>query len=88
MDIEGCLSIPGVFGKVERFKSVKIKYQDLKGKQHEEEVNGFLARVIQHEYDHLEGILFIDKAIETFTEEELRKRYQEEDKELEKQKIV
>ena len=57
---EGCLSIPTIREIVTRPTSIKIRYQDLKGKAYDEEVDGFLARVIQHEYDHLEGILFVD----------------------------
>ncbi len=74
-DLEGCLSLPGLFGFVERNRAIKIKYQDLDGNYHEEEVRGFLARVIQHEYDHLEGILFIDRVDKVYTEEELRELY-------------
>ena len=76
-DIEGCLSLPGLFGYVERNRKVKIRYQDLKGDYHEEVVEGFLARVIQHEYDHLEGILFIDRTDQVFTEEELQRMREE-----------
>ncbi|MFI8377994.1 peptide deformylase [Leeuwenhoekiella sp. NPDC079379] len=58
---EGCLSIPGVNEDVFRCPNVKIKYQDLEFNEHIEEFDGLLARVIQHEYDHIEGILFTDK---------------------------
>ena len=58
---EGCLSIPGVFGMVKRHKSVKAKFLDRKGEKVEIKAQGMLARVIQHEIDHLNGILFIDK---------------------------
>lgn len=57
---EGCLSIPTVREIVTRPTTIKIRYQDLDGKAHDEEVDGFLARVIQHEYDHLEARLFVD----------------------------
>ena len=57
---EGCLSIPTVREIVSRPTSIRITYQDLDGQHHDEEVDEFLARVIQHEYDHLEGILFVD----------------------------
>tara|TARA_R110002020_G_scaffold16085_1_gene56952 strand:- start:524 stop:1111 length:588 start_codon:yes stop_codon:yes gene_type:complete len=58
---EGCLSIPGVNEDVFRCPNIKIKYQDLEFNEHFEEFDGLLARVIQHEYDHIEGILFTDK---------------------------
>lgn len=58
---EACLSIPGLFGEVERYSKLKIRYFDLKGIEHKEEFEGFTARVIQHEYDHLNGILYTDK---------------------------
>ncbi len=80
VDMEGCLSIPGTYGLVERNKVIRIRYQDLSGKLHEEEVEGFLARIIQHEYDHLEGVLFTDKAIRTFSQEELEAMRGEEER--------
>ena len=58
---EGCLSIPNVREDVLRKNSVKIKYYDQKFNFHEEVYSGLAARIIQHEYDHLKGILFIDK---------------------------
>ncbi len=57
---EGCLSIPDIFENVERSKSIKLTYQTADGTLHEEEISGYLARIIQHETDHLNGILFID----------------------------
>ncbi len=59
---EGCLSIRGVYGDVERPMSVKIEAYNEGGKHLEYEASGILARVFQHEIDHLNGILFIDKA--------------------------
>lgn len=64
IDIEGCLSVPGVSGKVKRPENVKIKYMDIDGNEKELEGNGLLARAMCHEIDHLNGILFIDKVIE------------------------
>lgn len=61
---EGCLSIPGIFGKVERHKKVSLIYYDLDGKKIKLTAQGMMARVLQHEIDHLDGILFIDKAVE------------------------
>ena len=58
---EGCLSFPGVFADVKRSERVSIRYADMERDGIEEEYSGFWARIIQHEYDHLEGILFIDK---------------------------
>ena len=57
---EGCLSIPGVHENVSRSEHIKIKYQDASFNEYTEEFNGYKARVIQHEYDHLDGILFVD----------------------------
>lgn len=59
---EGCLSVPGYFGQVKRHKKVICKYMDSDGKNKKITASGLLARVIQHEIDHLDGILFIDKA--------------------------
>ena len=61
---EGCLSIPGVFGKVKRHKKISLTYTDKDGKKTKMTAIGMMARVIQHEIDHLDGILFIDKAVE------------------------
>ena len=58
---EGCLSIPGIREEVEREERVRIQYYDRDWNFHDEVYEGVKARVIQHEYDHLEGILFIDK---------------------------
>ncbi len=57
---EGCLSLPTIREVVTRPTSLKIRYQNLEGHPFDEEVDGFLARVIQHEYDHLEKTLFVD----------------------------
>ena len=57
---EGCLSIPEYYDEVERPAQVKVKYLDLEGKPHEIEANGLLATCLQHEIDHLNGVLFID----------------------------
>ena len=61
-DEEGCLSVPEVFGKVTRYKKIRVKATDENGKDVNFEAKDFLARIIQHEVDHLDGILFIDKA--------------------------
>ena len=56
---EGCLSIPGVNGDVSRPESVEIRWTDLAGERHEAEFTELMARIVQHEFDHLEGVLFI-----------------------------
>lgn len=58
---EGCLSIPGIFANVIRSESIKIQAWNEKGKPFTLETGGLLARVILHEYDHLEGVLFLDR---------------------------
>jgi peptide deformylase len=58
---EGCLSIPGVRENVKRNETIKIKYYDEEFRAFTEEFSGLAARVIQHEYDHIDGILFTDK---------------------------
>jgi peptide deformylase len=57
---EGCLSIPEFYEEVERPSMVRVQFRDLAGKQHELEADGILATCLQHEIDHLNGILFID----------------------------
>ena len=57
---EGCLSLPGIYGPVSRPVGVTVEYTDINGKPQILKARGLLARVILHEYDHLEGILFID----------------------------
>ena len=57
---EGCLSLPGYFAEIERPAECKIEYLDYGGKKSEMDVNGLLATCIQHEVDHLNGVLFID----------------------------
>ncbi|PCJ67385.1 MAG: peptide deformylase [Bacteroidetes bacterium] len=57
---EGCLSIPDIREDVLRQPNVRLKYQTADGKEKEEEFDGMTARVIQHEYDHIEGVLFVD----------------------------
>ncbi len=58
---EGCLSIPQIREEVMRKPKLKIEYYDEKWDLYEEELEGFAARVVQHEYDHIEGVLFLDK---------------------------
>lgn len=61
---EACLSLPGERGFVKRHQRVEVEYLDLKGKRHQQKYSGFNACIIQHEIDHLDGILFTDKSIE------------------------
>lgn len=62
LGLEGCLSIPGIFGDVERFAEVTVEGFNRFGKKVKITGNGLLGRALQHEIDHLEGILFIEKA--------------------------
>jgi peptide deformylase len=57
---EGCLSVPEIYADVDRPKHCRVRWQDLEGTVHEEDMEGMMATCIQHEMDHLEGILFID----------------------------
>lgn len=59
-EYEGCLSLPGINEKVTRPTRIRIRYVDEDFHPHEEELSGFAARVVQHEYDHIDGKLFID----------------------------
>lgn len=70
---EGCLSIPGLRGLVPRYTRIGVRYLNRKGEVGEEEYTDFLARVFQHEFDHVQGLLFIDRIESTrdlFTEKE------------------
>lgn len=57
---EGCLSVPDFWGDIERPSAVRLRWYDLEGKKHEEDFEGFLAVALQHEFDHLDGKVFID----------------------------
>jgi len=61
MGPEGCLSLPGISAEVPRAKKIRFRYQDRQGRKFEVEVKDFFARVIQHENDHLDGKLFVDR---------------------------
>ncbi len=58
--LEGCLSVPGFYGFVDRPQAIRLKWQDLKGKAHQEKFENKEATFVQHELDHLNGILFVD----------------------------
>jgi len=71
IDIEGCLSFPGLYGDVKRAEYIKVRAQNRHGKPFILEASGFLARAIQHEVDHLKGVLFTSKVIKYYKQEEL-----------------
>ncbi len=58
---EGCLSVPGVYEELVRPEKIMIRFQDIEGNVHETDADGMMARVVQHESDHLDGILFVDR---------------------------
>jgi peptide deformylase len=60
-DWEGCLSIPGIRGMVPRHRSISVEYTNRDGDKKTEELENFIARIFQHEYDHLNGLLFLDR---------------------------
>jgi len=77
---EGCLSIPGLRGMVSRHKRIGVRYLSRTGELREEEYEGFLARVFQHEFDHLQGMVFVDRlesTLELVTEKEYLRGLQE-----------
>lgn len=82
---EGCLSIPNFFGDVERSYAVTVKAKNRHGKNMKVKAKGWLARIIQHEIDHLDGILFIDKALKIYNKEEMDALIEEEDLESEEE---
>jgi peptide deformylase len=58
---EGCLSIPGIRGHVPRYQAIEVAYTDRNGRRHKQELTDFVARIFQHELDHLNGIVFVDR---------------------------
>lgn len=58
---EGCISIPSIRGKVKRYKNIELTYYNEDGEKIVKQINGFFARLVQHECDHLDGIVFLDK---------------------------
>lgn len=75
MGREGCLSVPDFTGNVIRAEKIQVKYMDEKGKFHEIESSGFEARAIQHEMDHLDGLLFLDRLVSRRSDLFKRKTY-------------
>ncbi len=84
---EGCLSVPGVFSEVVRPAGITIQAQDLEGKAFVLKAQGMLARVIQHENDHLNGILFVDRLPEE-RREQVMKIYEKKQKNKRRKKTV
>ncbi|MFB2772327.1 peptide deformylase [Pelatocladus sp. BLCC-F211] len=75
-DWEGCLSIPGIRGLVPRYESVEVEYTDRNGKKQRQLLTNFVARIFQHEYDHFDGIVFLDRLesnLDIVTDQEYQK---------------
>ena len=68
---DGCLSIPGLYGDTMRYKWIRVRMQNLEGEYVEFEETDFRARCIQHEIDHLDGILFTSKAVRLYREDDV-----------------
>ncbi len=76
-DWEGCLSIPGIRGLVPRHRAIEVEYSDRNGNLHRQVLTDFVARIFQHEFDHLDGKVFLDRVESTrelMTEEEYQKQ--------------
>lgn len=89
--VEGCLSIPGYVGEVERHEVVRVRAQDRYGKKVKLKLNGWTARIFQHEIDHLNGILYIDRLTapeHLWTDEEFEKMQEAAKKRREEQAMV
>ena len=74
---EGCLSVPGIRGLVPRYRVIEVEYSNREGQIQRQELTDFVARIFQHEYDHLEGIVFLDRVESTqdlMTENEYQKQ--------------
>lgn len=70
---EGCLSVPGLSENVSRYSRIRVQYLDEELKPHDEWVEGYLARVMQHEFDHLEGVVYVDR-ISPFRKQMIQKK--------------
>ena len=68
LNVEGCLSVPGMYGEVERYTTVTVQGLDRQGNPVSVQGSGLLARALQHEIDHLDGILFVERAQSVFRE--------------------
>ncbi|WP_407893027.1 peptide deformylase [Scytonema sp. NUACC26] len=74
---EGCLCVPGIRGLVPRYQAIEVEYMDRNGKLHKAEFTDFIARIFQHEYDHLDGIVFLDRlesTLDIMSEQEYQKQ--------------
>ncbi len=74
---EGCLSVPGLRGMIPRFEMVEVSYSDRQGRSQQQSFTDFVARIFQHEYDHLQGKVFLDRLesnLDLYTEAEFLKR--------------
>lgn len=77
-DWEGCLSVPGIRGIVPRWRSVEIEFITREGRKARARLKGFVARIFQHEFDHINGMVYLDRVKDTrtlITEREYRKRF-------------
>ncbi len=83
---EGCLSVPQIYAEVERPEKVSVQALDEHGKPFTLDAEGYLARIIQHEYDHLEGVLFIDRLDPELKEEAEKTIARKEEKKAEREK--
>jgi peptide deformylase len=78
-DWEGCLSIPGIRGLVPRYRTIEVEYTDCLGRLQRQELSDFVARIFQHELDHLNGLVFLDRldsVQDIITDQEFLKRIQ------------
>ncbi|HIK12657.1 MAG TPA: peptide deformylase [Oscillatoriaceae cyanobacterium M33_DOE_052] len=74
---EGCLSVPGIRGLVPRYQAIEVEYTDRFGQRKRQELTDFVARIFQHEYDHLSGKVFLDRVettLDLITEQEYQKQ--------------
>ncbi|MBW4627758.1 MAG: peptide deformylase [Brasilonema octagenarum HA4186-MV1] len=74
---EGCLCVPGIRGLVPRYQEIEVEYTDRHGKTQKQEFTDFVARIFQHEHDHLDGIIFLDRlesTLDIITEQQYQKQ--------------
>lgn len=75
LQYEACASVPEITGKVKRYKSIFLEYYTEKGTKVQRVVNGYFARLVQHEIDHLDGIVFLDKVEGKFATKNMVKKF-------------
>ena len=85
---EGCLSFPDLYLMIKRSKTIEFKYQDVEGKEHTVMLEGIGARCVQHEIDHLDGIIFLQRASRLKLERAMKARVKERKKRLEYERRV